>query len=145
MVAGVRLETIDETSVQVSWNRIPLDEITNYTVYYRPLGSRKRQACEMAVVVPSSRDFVEIRNLETETRYQFQVEATALLDDGTRLTGQRSPVVRQDTTNPSPTEGNNIQLRFMNLTHSHLYLSFLYFLWCAVFINDPFPVSIPAI
>ena len=109
MVTGIRLETIDETSVRISWNRIPLDEITNYTVYYRPVGSRKRQAGEMTVVVPSSRDYVEIQNLETETRYQFQVEATALLEDGTRLTGQRSPVVRQDTTNPTPTEGNNIQ------------------------------------
>ena len=125
MVAGVQLETIDQTSVRVSWDRIPLDEITNYTVYYRPVGS---QACEMAVVVPGSQVSVEIRNLQAGMRYQFQVEATALLEGGRRLTGQRSPVVRQDTTNPTPTEGNNksdIQLKFINFIEPYTQPSLL--------------------
>ena len=131
--------TIDETSVRVSWDRILLDEIANYTVYYRPVNSRKRQAGEMAVVVSGSQVSVEIRNLQTGTRYLFQVEATALLEDGKRLTGQRSPVVRQVTTNPTPTEGNNIQLRFMNFlnliyVHNHLYFRINNFLlYCSVF------------
>ena len=118
MVEGVRLETIDQTSVRVSWDRIPLDEITNYTVYYRPVGS---QACEMAVVVPGSQVSVEIRNLQAGMRYQFQVEATALLEGGRRLTGQRSPVVR-------PTEGNNksdIQLKFINFIEPYTQPSLL--------------------
>ncbi len=88
MLTNVHVEQLTQTSVNVSWHQSIADEITNYTVYYKP--SDDAVQSESSVTVPSSESSVVIEDLKTNMAYQFQVAATAELD-GAVFLGQRSP------------------------------------------------------
>ena len=85
---NVHVELLTETSVNVSWNRIIANEITNYTVYYRPSDNMMSES----LTVPSSESFVVIDGLVANVEYQFQVAAIAELG-GQIYPGQKSPPV----------------------------------------------------
>ncbi len=78
MVTDVHVELLTDTTVRVSWRRFIADEITNYTVYYKPSDNMES---EQSVTVPSSESSVVIENLMTNVKYQFQVAATAELEE----------------------------------------------------------------
>ena len=84
VVMNVRVEELTSTSVRVSWDRIDIMEITNYTVYYSATGN------EQSVTVPSSQNSVVVDDLLSDVDYQFQVAAVALLYGDVRVMGQRS-------------------------------------------------------
>ena len=86
---NVRVEELTSTSVRVSWNRIDIMEITNYTVYYSATGSRRN---EQSITVASSQNSLVIDDLMSNVDYQFQVAAVALLYGDVRVMGQRSEV-----------------------------------------------------
>ena len=86
---NVRVEELTSTSVQVSWDRIDIMEITNYTVYYSTTGSRRN---EQSITVASSQNSVMIDDLLSDVDYQFQVAAVALLYGDVRVKGQRSEI-----------------------------------------------------
>ncbi len=101
MVTNVHVEQLTQTSVNVSWHQIIADEITNYTVYYKPSDAAVQS--ESSVTVPSSESSVVIEDLKTNMVYQFQVAATAELN-GVLFLGQRSPpwIQMMGSLNPTP-------------------------------------------
>ena len=80
----IMVEVVSATSIQVSWDRLDIPEITGYIVYY----SQTRNS-EMATTVLHSKNSVIIENLLTNAEYQFQVVAVAALD-GDVVMGERS-------------------------------------------------------
>ena len=88
MVTGVIVEQLTDTSVRVSWDKIPVDGIT-YRVYYSQTGNRKRQSTEMSM--DSTTNFVDIDGLDSNVEYQFQVVAIAVFN-GETIEGERSEV-----------------------------------------------------
>ena len=71
-VMNLQVESLSDSSVRVSWNRLPDNSaVTVYTVYYYI-----RTNDVKVVTVPSSVNSVVIGDL-TEPEYQFQVAATA--------------------------------------------------------------------
>ena len=78
MVARALVETLSDTSVNVSWESVTVPGIVRYTVYYRPTDTMGRQS-EQSVTVPSSESSVVIEDLMTGVEYLFQVVATAQL------------------------------------------------------------------
>ena len=91
------LEVVSATSIQVSWDRLDIPEITDYMVYYSQTGNS-----EKVTTVSSSENSVTIENLLTDVEYQFQVVAVAELD-GDVVTGERSNVFITRPTPPLPT------------------------------------------
>ena len=92
------LEVLSATSIQVSWDRLDIPEITRYIVYYSQTGNS-----EMVTTVPHSKNSVTIENLLTDVEYQFQVVAVAELD-GDVVTGERSNVsIARPTAPPANT------------------------------------------
>ena len=89
MVSNVAVTVLTATSVSVSWDLLPLPEITHYTVYYSQTGNKGRQRTESNIVVSSSESSVVITELITGEEYQFQVVAQALVDNKIIL-GERS-------------------------------------------------------
>ena len=81
------MESLSDTSVNVSWENVTVAGIVNYTVYYRP--TQTTEQSEQSVTVPSSEISVVIENLRVNVEYQFQVAAIAELGDVLYL-GQRS-------------------------------------------------------
>ena len=98
------LEVVSAISIQVSWNRLDIPEITGYTVYY----SQTRNS-EMATTVLHSKNSVTIENLLTDAEYQFQVVAVAELD-GDVVMGERSNVSLSRPTPPPPTTPTPISI-----------------------------------
>ena len=88
VVMNVRVEELTSTSVRVSWDRIDITEITNYTVYYSATGSKRNEQS----VTATSQNSVVIGNLLSDVDYQFQVAGVALLYGDVRVMGQRSEV-----------------------------------------------------
>ena len=88
-MTNVRVETIGDTSVQVSWEIINISDITHYTVFYNAVENKKRQLNEQSVNVPSSQNSVVIDNLQRNVAYTFQVAVIVQKED-TILTGNRS-------------------------------------------------------
>ena len=80
------LEVVSATSIQVSWDRLDIPEITSYMVYYSQTGNS-----EMVTTVSGSENSVTIENLLTDVECQFQVVAVAALD-GDVVMGERSNV-----------------------------------------------------
>ena len=97
----IMLEVLSGTSIQVSWDRLDIPEITRYIVYYSQTGNS-----EMVIRISGSENFVTIENLRTNVEYQFQVVAVAELD-GEVVMGVRSNVLIASPTPPptTPTEG----------------------------------------
>ena len=91
------LEVVSATSIQVSWDRLDIPEITGYMVYYRQTGNS-----EIFTTVPGSKNSVTIENLLMDVEYQFQVVALAELD-GDVVMGERSNVSISRPTAPPPT------------------------------------------
>ena len=91
------LEVVSATSIQVSWDRLDIPEITRYIVYYSQTGNS-----EMVTTVPGSRNSMTIDNLLTNVEYQFQVVAVAELD-GDVVMGERSNVSISHPTPPPST------------------------------------------
>ena len=79
----IMVEVVSATSIQVSWDRLDIPEISGYIVYYSQTGNS-----EMATTVPSSKNSVTIDGLLTDVEYQFQVVAVAELD-GDVVMGER--------------------------------------------------------
>ena len=90
---NVRLESLSETSVRVTWDRITtVQEITSYTVYYSSVQGRKRQSGnERSVTVDASENSADITELTANVQYQFQVVAMAIFE-GRNIVGERSVV-----------------------------------------------------
>ena len=91
------LEVVSATSIQVSWDRLDIPEITGYIIYYGQTGNS-----EMVTTVPGSENSVTIENLLTDVEYQFQVVAVAELDRDV-LMGKRSNMSIAHPTAPPPT------------------------------------------
>ena len=91
------LEVISATSIQVSWDRLDIPEITRYIVYYSQTGNS-----DVVSTVPGSRNSMTIDNLLTDVEYQFQVVAVAELG-GNVVMGERSNVTIGRPTPPPPT------------------------------------------
>ena len=94
------LEVVSAISIQVSWDRLDIPEITRYIVYY----SQTRNS-EMSTTVPGFDNSVTIDNLLTDVEYQFQVVAVAALEgESDVIVGERSNVsVLRPTPPPSTT------------------------------------------
>ena len=91
------LEVVSATSIQVSWDRLDIPEITRYIVYYSQTGNG-----EMVTTVSGSENSVTIENLITDFEYQFQVVAVAELD-GEVVMGERSNLSISRPTPPPTT------------------------------------------
>ena len=91
----IMLEVVSATSIQVSWDRLDIPEITRYIVYYSQTGNS-----EMVTTVSGSENSVTIDNLLIDVEYQFQVVAVAELD-GDVVMGERSNVYLSHLT-PEP-------------------------------------------
>ena len=91
------LDVVSATSIQVSWDRLDIRELTGYIVYYSQTGKS-----EMNTTVSSSENSVALNNLLTDVEYQFQVVAVAVLD-GETIMGERSNVFVSRPTPPPPT------------------------------------------
>ena len=87
------IEVLSAISIQVSWDRLDIPEITRYIVYYSQTGNS-----EKVTTVSSSKNSVTIENLLTDAEYQFQVVAVAALEGG-MVMGERSNV---STAHPTP-------------------------------------------
>ena len=96
----IRVEVVSATSIQVSWDRLDIPEITRYIVYYSQTGNS-----EMATTISGSDNSVTIDNLLTDVECQFQVVAVAALEGGSdEIMGERSNVsVSRPTPPPSTT------------------------------------------
>ena len=93
------LEVVSATSIQVSWDRLDIPEITRYIVYYSQTGNS-----EMVTTVSGSENSVTIDNLLTDMEYQFQVVAVAELDgESDAIMGERSNLSVSRPTPPPPT------------------------------------------
>ena len=86
-VEGVKVTSLSDTSVNVSWNAlvIPDFSIDSYTVVYSPVSGDG----EMTAVFPGSVTTGIITDLDPALNYQFQVSATVTVD-GLPLVGERS-------------------------------------------------------
>ena len=82
----IKLEVISATSVNVSWERLDIPEITGYIVYYSQTGNSES---DTIVNVPSSTNFMVVSDLISSTEYQFEVVAVAELD-GDAIVGERT-------------------------------------------------------
>ena len=76
------------SSVRVSWDQLPINEIIHYVIFYQLIVNGKKQAIE-SIIVKSTESSVNITDLIIGAEYQFQVEAQAVVD-GTTIFGQRS-------------------------------------------------------
>ena len=95
---------LPEATVEVSFDRLPITEITGYRVHYSRIeNSRKRQdgPGKLFVEVPLTDDprlSVRIIGLSRGLQYQFQVVAFAEVDgipvEGVRTTVSDSTIVR---------------------------------------------------
>ena len=93
------LDVVSATSIQVSWDRLDIPEITRYIVYYSQTGNS-----EMATTVSNTDNSVTIENLQTNEEYQFQVVAVAELEgESDAIMGKRSNVSVSRPTPPPPT------------------------------------------
>ena len=94
------LEVVSANSIQVSWDRLDIPEITCYIVYYSQTGNS-----EIFTTVSGSENSVTIENLLTNFEYQFQVVAVAELEEESdAIMGERSNVsVSRPTPPPSTT------------------------------------------
>ena len=96
------VEVVSATSIQVSWDRLDIPEITSYMVYYSQTGNSER-----VTTVSSSKISVTIENLQTNVEYQFQVVAVAELD-GDVVMGERSNMsIAHPTAPPASTPSTN--------------------------------------
>ena len=88
----------NDTAVTVSWEALVIQDypnaVENYTVVYSPVSQhRRRQSREMSVVFPSPATSGVITGLDSTVTYQFQVFATAIVEN-TTLVGERSSPVQ---------------------------------------------------
>ena len=100
---NVEVKIIDGTSVVVFWDRINITEITNYTVYYSAIGSRKGQVDEQSLTVPSTVNSVVIGNLKNNVAYTFQV--AAVVQEGGRIIKGTRSVITFSSTRTLPSTG----------------------------------------
>ena len=91
MVTSVTVDQLTATSVRVFWDKIPVDGITGYAVYYTRTGNKKRQSDLSIIVSNSIMISVKIGNLSSNVEYQFQVAALAEFQ-GDTIEGERSVV-----------------------------------------------------
>lgn len=89
IVNDVVVTVLTDTSVSVSWKRLPLSEIIYYIVLYSPTGKTMKQSKEAIIVVKSTESSVDISGLISSAEYQFQVVAQAVVN-GENIVGQRS-------------------------------------------------------
>ena len=101
MVMNVQVERLSATSVRVSWEMINNAEITNYTVYYRTIGNRKKRDGEESITVLSSQNSVVIGDLMSNVTYYFQVAAVVQGGSSFNFTGQRSDTVCSMSSTPT--------------------------------------------
>ena len=88
----------NDTAVTVLWETLVIqgypNAVENYTVVYSPVSQRhRRQSREMSAVFPSTATSGVITGLDPEVTYQFQVFATAIVEN-TTLVGERSSPVQ---------------------------------------------------
>ena len=129
------LEVLSATSIEVSWDRLDIPEITSYMVYYSQTGNS-----EKFTRVSYLENSVTIDNLITNVEYQFQVVALAELD-GEIIVGERSnmsltrptPPPTTTTAWPAGTEG---QCESENLTSICSYISCIMCSCCSVCIRN---------
>ena len=107
VVMNVEVKIIDGTSVVVFWDRINITEITNYTVYYSAIGSRKGQVDEQSLTVPSTVNSAVIGNLRSNVAYTFQV-AAVVHEGGRKIQGTRS-VITSSSTRTLPSTGTTLR------------------------------------
>ena len=90
-VEGVRVVSLNDTSVNVSWDALVIPgPIDSYTVVYSPVSQRhKRQEEEEEMVFPGTVTSAVITGLDSSFNYQFQVFATVIVN-GQTLQGERS-------------------------------------------------------
>ena len=79
-VQNVIVEVLTSTSVKVSWDKLDVQEITHYIIYYRQIAKRKRQV-ETTVQVPATANSVVISNLTSSGHYVFEVEARLVIGE----------------------------------------------------------------
>ena len=90
IVMNVIVAVLSDTTVQVSWDRLDVPEVTGYIVYYSQTGNSEMVTAEQSVNISNSNASVIIDNLINSTLYQFEVVAVADLN-GDVVIGQRSP------------------------------------------------------
>ena len=91
-VEGVMVESLNDTSVIVSWNALVIPDypIYTYTVIYSPVSQRRKRHEESEmIIVPGSVTSIVITGLNPSFNYQFQVFATVIVG-GETLEGDRS-------------------------------------------------------
>ena len=88
-VENIELEVLSDTSVRISWDNSGFQAITDFVVYYRQTGSRKRQTLESSVVVSKEVTSITINNLVSAAEYVFEVVARAT-DGQKSVSGMRA-------------------------------------------------------
>ena len=82
---------LSSTSIQVSWDRLDIPEITSYIVYYSRTGNNEMVTIETSITISGSKaNFVVIDYLSSGVEYQFQVVAVAELDGDIYVRGPRA-------------------------------------------------------
>ena len=89
---------LNDTIVIILWEALVIqgypNAVENYIVVYSPVSQRhRRQSREMSVVFPSTATSGVITGVDPEVTYQFQVFATAIVEN-TTLVGERSSPVQ---------------------------------------------------
>lgn len=97
-VQGVKVAPLKDTSVTVSWEALVIhgypNAVESYTVVYSSVSQhRRRESREMSAVFPSPATSGVITGLDPAVTYQFQVFATAIVEN-TTLVGERSTAVQ---------------------------------------------------
>ena len=85
----IQLEVLSATTVNVSWDRLDIPEITGYIVYYSQTMNSEMVPIQHFINVFSSTNFVLLTDLTSDIEYQFDVVAVAELD-GDTVMGSRS-------------------------------------------------------
>ena len=87
-VKNVRVEVLTDTSVRVSWDNSGFTGNTEFVVFYKQTGNRRRQA-EMMKTAPVTDSSVDISDLVSGKEYSFEVVARAVVN-GREVDGSRS-------------------------------------------------------
>ena len=87
------VESLNDTSVNVSWNALVIPDypIYTYTVIFSPVTSKSQEEGEMMIIVAGSVTSIVITGLDPSFNYQFQVFATVIVNNKT-LDGDSSKI-----------------------------------------------------
>ena len=83
------VEILNDTTVEVIWSAVNLQEISGYIIFYTPISDAS--STQQMYVKDREHSFIIISGLTPRVKYQFQVQAVVEID-GEVFLGERSDV-----------------------------------------------------